>query len=63
MKNGNVNSDKVGVIDTNGNQIIPPIYESISLKKPGGVFRVSIGEKHGLIDTTGTVILPVENKK
>ena len=63
MKNGNVNSDKVGVIDTNGNQIIPPIYESISLKKSGGVFRVSIGEKHGLIDTTGTVILPVENKK
>ena len=63
MKNGNVNSDKVGIIDNKGKVVIPIIYETVSLKKPGGIFVVSIGEKNGLIDSTGTIVLPIENKK
>ncbi len=63
MKGGNVNTDKVGVIDTKGNEVIPPIYETVSLKRPGGIFKVTKNEKQGLIDSTGKIILPVENKK
>lgn len=33
MKGGNVNTNKIGLIDTKGNEVIPPIYESISLKR------------------------------
>jgi hypothetical protein len=62
MKGGNVNTNKIGLIDTKGNEVIPPIYESISLKKKGGLFVVSKEGKEGLIDSTGKMILPAEYK-
>ncbi|MFM2326150.1 MAG: hypothetical protein RIR31_352 [Bacteroidota bacterium] len=63
-RNNNNNSvDKIGLIDTKGNNIIDPVYQSISLKKTGGIFKVSKDGKEGLTDSTGKIILPADNKK
>jgi hypothetical protein len=55
-------ADKMGVIDTKGKFIIPPIYQYISLKNNVGLFRVTKDSMQGLIDSTGKMILPVNNK-
>ena len=59
---GSYGADKIGLIDTKGNEVIPPIYKNISLKKAGGFFNVTKDDKQGLIDSTGKIILPLDNK-
>lgn len=59
---GSYGKDNVGVIDTKGNEVIPPVYEYVSIKKDGGIFSVMKNDKFGLIDSTGKIILPTENK-
>ncbi|MFN8282624.1 MAG: WG repeat-containing protein [Chitinophagales bacterium] len=54
--------NEIGVIDIKGNEVIQPIYEYVSLKKPGGIFVVTKDEKQGLVDSTGKIILPADNK-
>ncbi|MDB5227980.1 MAG: repeat protein [Bacteroidota bacterium] len=54
--------DEIVLIDTTGKEITDT-YESISLRKDGGIFMVKKNDKYGLIDSTGKVILPVEYKE
>lgn len=62
MSGGNANINKIGLIDTKGNEVIAPVYESISLKKRGGLFVVAKDAKEGLVDSTGKILLPADNK-
>lgn len=62
MSGGNANTNKIGLIDTWGNEVIQPVYESVSLKKRGGLFVVSKDGKEGLVDSTGKILLPADNK-
>ncbi|MFN8237810.1 MAG: WG repeat-containing protein [Chitinophagales bacterium] len=62
MSAGKTNSNKMGLIDTKGNEVIAPVYESISLKKKGGLFVVTKDGKEGLVDSTGKILLPADNK-
>lgn len=57
---GRNDKNKVILIDKNGKELTEPIYESISLKKLGGVFVVEKDNKKGLIDSTGKILLPIE---
>ena len=63
ISKGNYGQDKVGLINTKGNEVIPPVYKYISLMNSQGSFKVTDNdEKQGLIDSTGKIILPIENK-
>jgi WG containing repeat len=53
----------MGVINTTGKMIIEPLYENVSIKRKGGVFIVRQKDKYGMIDSTGTIILPVNYKR
>ena len=61
-KNGNTKINRLTVIDTKGKEIAEPIYESISLRKDGGIFVVTKDGKEGLIDSTGKELLKTDNK-
>lgn len=61
-RGGASGTNKVVLLNAKGIELTQPIYETISLRKDGGIFRVTQGDKQGLIDSTGKLILPVENK-
>jgi hypothetical protein len=49
-------SGKLGIIDTKGNMLAKPIYDSISLEF-NGFIKVEVGEKFGLLDDNFEVVL------
>jgi hypothetical protein len=49
---------KYGVIDTNGNELVPPVYDSIK-SFLDGIAVVCNGGKYGAIDKTGRVVVPI----
>lgn len=53
------NNNKFGIIDKQGNWNIPPIYDKIG-ELLFGYRKVKIGDKYGLIDIKGTVVIPVK---
>ena len=58
--------DKKGLCDTQGKEIIPPIYDGIGqtafIKPFDVVFKVKSGKRQGLVDgATGRLIFPAEN--
>ena len=60
QKNGLIiisNHKKYGVIDCNGNSIIPPTYDCIN--STFNDFIVTLGEKYGVFDLKGNKILPI----
>lgn len=52
-------SDKEFVIDSNGNMVIPPIYDSIYCFYDG-LIKVVINDLQGFIDINGEVKVPIE---
>ena len=48
------NKSRCGVIDFNGNEILPVIYETLILK--GNHFLIKYNGKYGLADNTGKII-------
>lgn len=55
----NGNNNKYGIIDKHGNWIVRPIYDKIGELRYGHR-QVKIGDKYGLIDIRGTVVIPIE---
>ena len=51
--------DKMGCIDTNGNVVIPFVYEGLAFTPKGNIL-VKKGEKIGAIDRNGKEILPCQ---
>jgi len=62
-RSGIKSPDEMGVINTAGKMIIEPLYENVSIKRKGGVFIVRQKDKYGMIDSTGTMLLPVNYKR
>lgn len=64
MVGGSAGSDEAsfnaGVIDREGNELIPPIYDRINYCHAKQCFSVKQGGKIGLIDLTGKPILPLK---
>ena len=50
--------NKCGFIDTTGELVIPPIYQSASVFS-GGLAAVGLDNKYGFIDTTGELVIPL----
>src|SRR5690606_215466 len=48
-------TERVGIIDTAGNTVLPIVHTDINRLFDSGLLRVSKDEKYGLIDHTGTV--------
>lgn len=55
----NGNNNKFGIIDKHGNWIVRPIYDKIG-ELLYGHRQVKIGDKYGLIDKKGAIVIPVE---
>ncbi len=55
----NGNNNKFGIIDKHGNWIVRPIYDKIGELRYGHR-QVKLGDKYGLIDIRGTVVIPIE---
>ena len=56
---GVARSNKMGFLDLKGREVIPCIYDEIGVFKLGRTL-VRVGDKYGIIDTLGKVILPIE---
>jgi len=53
-----IKKDKWGIINEKGNIIIEPSYDELWILK--GQFRCRMGEKIGLLDTEGKVLIPMD---
>ena len=49
-----------GLMDPDGNIVMNPAYRYVDDDVYGGYFTVSTGDKYGLADLTGTVVIPAE---
>ncbi|HYG15969.1 MAG TPA: WG repeat-containing protein [Bacteroidia bacterium] len=53
IKNGN----KYGLMDSSGNEILPPVYDYINFYS-NGWFTVVLNGKHGVVDSANKIIIP-----
>lgn len=59
-RNGSIGNDTMGIIDLEGKIVIPVIYNNVSIKQNGGVFVAELGKKAVLLDSTGKILLTLE---
>ncbi|MBX9850876.1 MAG: WG repeat-containing protein, partial [Cytophagaceae bacterium] len=55
-------NDKSGIIDADGREIIPPVYDKVSNPSEQGIFIVEKDFKYGIIDNNGTIIFKLSNR-
>ena len=52
-----------GLLDPDGNEVFSESYQYVNESGLNGFFEVSIGDMHGLVDSEGNVVVPVDYSK